>query len=226
MAERFRSLDLMHVLRGAVPELETAAGVDIRSSKCPSLQTVVVLSDTETRYFIEKMQILWLTQLDPTTSGTLRLKDAIDSGTPSFVYKVHNLQRRIQFDEPANIQFTSVIHSNQLTANRIQTFVDQGTTGNPKGATLSHHNIVNNAFMTGYRVGFHEQVFLHSSVDDINTELFHELLCLLGSSDCATGATVSLLRVRGGRVDWRRFRSIVCDAKCGVQCHRNRSIHS
>jgi hypothetical protein len=53
MAERFRSLDLMDVLRGAVPELETAAGVDIRSSKCPSLQTVVVLSDTETRYFIE-----------------------------------------------------------------------------------------------------------------------------------------------------------------------------
>jgi hypothetical protein len=54
MAERFRSLDLMDVLRGAVPELETAAGVDIRSSKCPSLQTVVVLSDTQTRYFIGK----------------------------------------------------------------------------------------------------------------------------------------------------------------------------
>ena len=148
----------MDVLRGAVPELETAAGVDIRSSTCPSLQTVVVLSDTETRYFIEKMQILWLTQLDPTNSGTLRLKDAIDSGTPSFVYKVHNLQRRIQFDEPANIQFTSVIRWIQLTANRQQFFVDQGTTGNPKGATLSHHNIVNNALAVGNRYEYSKQV--------------------------------------------------------------------
>ena len=158
MAERFRSLDLMDVLRGAVPELETAAGVDIRSSTCPSLQTVVVLSDTETRYFIEKMQILWLTQLDPTNSGTLRLKDAIDSGTSSFVYKVHNLQRRIQFDEPANIQFTSVIRWIQLKANRKQFFVDQGTTGNPKGATLSHHNIVNNALAVGNRYEYSKQV--------------------------------------------------------------------
>lgn len=38
-----------------------------------------------------------------------------------------------QLDEPINIQFTS------------------GTTGNPKGATLSNHNLVNNAYFIGKR---------------------------------------------------------------------------
>jgi fatty-acyl-CoA synthase len=44
----------------------------------------------------------------------------------------------VEFDDPVNIQYTS------------------GTTGSPKGATLSHHNILNNAFLGTAQIGLTE----------------------------------------------------------------------
>ncbi|MGH7121905.1 MAG: AMP-binding protein [Acetobacteraceae bacterium] len=63
--------------------------------------------------------------------GIIPFADVAAGGGASERARIGEIGARLQFDEAINIQFTS------------------GTTGAPKGATLTHHNILNNGFFIG-----------------------------------------------------------------------------
>ena len=76
----------------------------------------------------------------------------------------------LQFDDPINIQYTS------------------GTTGFPKGATLSHHNILNNGFFIGETLGYTE----HDRVC-IPVPFYHCFGMVLGNLACTTHGTCMVI---------------------------------
>jgi fatty-acyl-CoA synthase len=77
-------------------------------------------------------------------------------------------QSILQFDDPINIQYTS------------------GTTGRPKGATLSHHNIVNNGYFVAALMRFTDKDRLV-----IPVPLYHCFGMVMGNLGCMThGATM------------------------------------
>lgn len=78
------------------------------------------------------------------------------------------VQSQQEFDDPINIQYTS------------------GTTGFPKGATLSHHNILNNGYFVARL-----QNFTHEDKLCIPVPLYHCFGMVMGNLGCVThGATM------------------------------------
>ncbi|MGA8051710.1 MAG: AMP-binding protein [Burkholderiales bacterium] len=102
------------------------------------------------------------------TPGMLNFDELTVDASDAEVEQLEALAGTLQFDDPINIQFTS------------------GTTGSPKGATLTHHNILNNGYFIGEAMRFTEKDRLC-----IPVPLYHCFGMVLGNLACLThGATM------------------------------------
>jgi fatty-acyl-CoA synthase len=102
------------------------------------------------------------------TPGMLNFDDVPGKGGAAERQRLAELAGTLQFDDAINIQFTS------------------GTTGHPKGATLSHHNILNNGFFVadGLKLAPGDRLC-------IPVPLYHCFGMVMGNLGCLThGATM------------------------------------
>ncbi|GEO36145.1 AMP-binding protein [Skermanella aerolata] len=97
------------------------------------------------------------------TPGMLNFGDIAAAARDEHFARLDELKDVLQFDDAINIQFTS------------------GTTGNPKGATLTHHNILNNGFFIGeaMRLTEHDRLC-------IPVPFYHCFGMVLGNLACVT----------------------------------------
>jgi fatty-acyl-CoA synthase len=95
--------------------------------------------------------------------GMVRFDDILGLARDAERHRLAALAEELQFDDPINIQFTS------------------GTTGFPKGAKLSHHNILNNGLFVGRAMRFTENDRLC-----IPVPLYHCFGMVLGNLCCMT----------------------------------------
>jgi len=101
------------------------------------------------------------------TPGMLNFADVCALGSGNEALRLESLAGELGPDDPINIQFTS------------------GTTGSPKGATLTHCNILNNGYLAGQGMGF-----THADRLCIPVPLYHCFGMVLGNLAClAHGAT-------------------------------------
>jgi fatty-acyl-CoA synthase len=95
--------------------------------------------------------------------GGLAWTDFLDLGSRTSARELEAREATLQFDDPINIQYTS------------------GTTGSPKGATLSHHNILNNGYFVGEMLRYteHDRICLP-------VPFYHCFGCVLGNMAAVT----------------------------------------
>jgi fatty-acyl-CoA synthase len=96
-------------------------------------------------------------------AGTRSWQQLVVLGDAAALARLHALEVELHFDDPVNIQFTS------------------GTTGAPKGATLTHHNIINNAYFIGQAMRLTEHDRLC-----IPVPFYHCFGMVLGNLACVT----------------------------------------
>lgn len=100
---------------------------------------------------------------DSSPPGMVVFEDIAKTAPPDYLSLLNSISAKLKSDDAINVQFTS------------------GTTGLPKGATLSHHNIVNNARFTVITMEF-----THQDKLCIPVPLYHCFGMVMGTLGCMT----------------------------------------
>ncbi|MEH2480148.1 fatty-acyl-CoA synthase [Nitrobacteraceae bacterium AZCC 2146] len=154
---RYKSSDHLDMLLQITPELKGRFGSASTPARLPDFRHVIWIDSSAQEAD---------NPLDGCT-GVQRFSRLLATGHAEDERLVH-LSRSIQAVDPINIQFTS------------------GTTGLPKGATLTHRNIVNNGFFVGERMKL-----THEDRLCIPVPLYHCFGMVMGNLACLThGSTI------------------------------------
>ncbi|HET7527619.1 MAG TPA: AMP-binding protein [Burkholderiaceae bacterium] len=175
MARRFKSSDYLGMLGEIAPEIHFKGASEVLDSvRLPSLKHVVLLGEPGPQApSPPSLQGIGLpggarSTQEPVPPRCLSYAQVCRLGGPAQRGRLESLSAALDPDDAINIQFTS------------------GTTGSPKGATLSHFNIVNNARFCAKAMAL--------SPDDklcIPVPLYHCFGMVLGVLCCvASGATM------------------------------------
>ncbi|MFI5272290.1 MAG: AMP-binding protein [Ktedonobacterales bacterium] len=149
LAPSFRTTSYLDMMRTLAPELARCAPGQLDSHKLPQLRHVIRLGT-------ERSDGMWV------------WGEVLERAKEVPPEQLAERQAQQEFDDPANIQYTS------------------GTTGNPKGATLSHHNILNNGFFVARLQGLTEHDRICAPVP-----LYHCFGCVMGNLGALThGAAI------------------------------------
>ena len=115
---------------------------------------------------------------DASKAGMWNWRDLMDGAILVNPEELARRQDELEFDDPINIQYTS------------------GTTGYPKGATLTHHNILNNGYFIGEIMKFTDRDRLV-----IPVPLYHCFGMVLGNMACMTHGAAMLFPGPGFEAD-------------------------
>ncbi len=121
--------------------------------------------------------------------GTPQWAELLSRGDSVPMHRLHAAEAALSCDDPINIQYTS------------------GTTGFPKGATLSHHNILNNGYFVGELCGY--------TADDrvcIPVPFYHCFGMVMGNLGCTSHGACMVIPAPG--FDPRATLAAVAQERC------------
>ncbi len=120
----FRSSDYVAMMRNIAKELDSQPANSLHSAALPDLRRVVIYDPANVMHS------------QAPASGFTPWQDVIDAGKEITAQQLAQAGAQLDRDDAINIQYTS------------------GTTGFPKAVTLTHHNILNNAYFCAQAMHF------------------------------------------------------------------------